>query len=97
MEGHLLKAISLEPSNRHAVFNIALLYEKMDEYGKAGISFERLSQLGDIQGYLGLARIAEREGRISDAIRFYREIMSMADVEPRLKRFVNERLVMLEQ
>jgi hypothetical protein len=31
----------------------------------------------DVQGYLGLARIAEKQNRISDAIIIYRELVSM--------------------
>ena len=94
-EGYLLKVISIEPSNKYALFNIALLYEKIGEYDKAYGSYQRLSKMKDYQGYLGLARIAEKQNRISDAIMFYRELMSIEDIDPGIKRMANDRVYML--
>ena len=94
-EGYLLKVISIETSNKYALFNIALLYEKIGEYDKAYGSYQRLSKMKDYQGYLGLARIAEKQNRISDAIMFYRELMSIEDIDPGIKRMANDRVYML--
>lgn len=94
-EGYLLKVISIEPSNRHALFNIALLYEKIGEYDKAYGSYHRLSKMRDFKGYLGLARIAEKQNRVSDAIMFYTKLMSMEGIDPRVKKMANDRVHML--
>ena len=94
-EDYLLKVISIEPSNRHALFNIAILYEKVEEYDKAYGMYQRLSKMEDYQGYLGLARIAEKQNRISDAIMFYRELMSIEAIDPRIKKMANDRIRIL--
>ncbi|MEE9164677.1 MAG: tetratricopeptide repeat protein, partial [Nitrospinota bacterium] len=94
-EGYLLKVLSIEPSNKHALFNIALLYEKIGEYDKAYGSYQRLSKMRDFQGYLGLARIAEKQNRVADAIMFYTKLMSMEGIDPRIKKMVNDRVHML--
>ena len=39
----------------------------------------------DVQGYLGLARIAEKQGRGTDAIALYKEIMRMEGVPANIK------------
>ncbi|GAB4415797.1 MAG: hypothetical protein OHK0032_11930 [Thermodesulfovibrionales bacterium] len=56
-ENSLLKALTLEPDNRNALLNIAILYEKKGSYEKAREYYLRLKQLGDAQGSLGLERI----------------------------------------
>jgi hypothetical protein len=96
-EGYLLEALSIESSHQYALFNIALLYEKIGDHKKAERSYYRLSKRGDVQGFLGLARIAEKQDRTSDAKDFYRDIMSMKTIDAPIKRLVNERVRMLEQ
>ncbi|MBI3593220.1 MAG: tetratricopeptide repeat protein [Nitrospirae bacterium] len=96
-ESYLSKALSIDPSNRHAVLNLAILYERLGDYDKAYKSFYRLSETGDIQGYLGIARISEKKGKTSDAARIYREILSMKDIDPGFRKLANERLLQLGQ
>ena len=93
---YLAAALSAEPSNKIAIFNIALLYENIGDYDNAGEQFRILYNMGDIQGYLGLGRTAERQGRGSDAIRVYKEVISINDVDPKIKMLANERVRLLE-
>ena len=96
-ERYLARALTLEPSNRSALLNLALLHEKTMEYDKAYSNFYKLAQMGDVQGYLGLARIAEKKGKKPDAARIYREILSMNNIDPQIKRLAGERLSQMEQ
>lgn len=59
-EIYLSTAVALEPYNKFAVFNIALLYEEMGNYGKAQKYYSTLKVMGEVQGNAGLARIKER-------------------------------------
>ena len=93
---YLLAALSAEPFNKIAIFNTALLYENIGDYDNAGEQFRILYNMGDIQGYLGLGRTAERQGRVSDAIRVYKEVISINDVDPKIKMLANERVRLLE-
>ncbi|MCC6346314.1 MAG: tetratricopeptide repeat protein, partial [Nitrospirales bacterium] len=79
-------------SNRFALLNLALLHEKAKEYDKASRSFTRLLETGDLQGYLGMARIAEKKGQRAEALRLYREILSLNDLDTKTRKMINERL-----
>lgn len=94
-ESYLSKALSIEPSHRHALLNLALLHEKTKEYDKASRSFLRLSEMGDMQGHLGRARIAEKRGQRAEAVRFYREILALNDLDTKTRKMINERLQVL--
>lgn len=94
-EAYLSKALSIEPSNSYALLNLGLLYEKRGDNDRAYGYFSKLSEMGNIQGHLGIARIAEKQGRSSDAVRIYREILSMNNIDPRTRKLVNDRLLLL--
>lgn len=94
-EGYLSKALSREPSNNYALQNLGILNERRGDNDRAYGYFSKLSDMGDIQGYLGVARIFEKQGRGSDAARIYREILSMNNIDPKIKRLVNDRLIQL--
>ncbi|BCB97117.1 hypothetical protein JZK55_20390 [Dissulfurispira thermophila] len=96
-EAYLLKALSIEPSNKYALLNLGLLYEKKGDNEKAYAYFSKLSEIGNIQGHLGIARIAEKQGKKSDAVRIYREILSMNNIDTKTRKLVNDRLLQLEQ
>lgn len=96
-EKYLAKALSLDPSNRYALINLALIHEKVSEYDKAYPLYYKLAGLGDIRGYFGLARIQEKKGKIQEAARIYREILSMNNLDPALKKSADEKLSQLEQ
>lgn len=93
-ETYLANALSIEPLNVHAILNSAILYERRGENDKAYGFFYKLSQSGNVQGYLGIARIAEKQGKIQDAANIYHEIMSM-NCDPESKKFAAERLLQL--
>ena len=94
-ESYLLKALSVEPSNKNAMFNIAIFYERQGDNDEAYNYFYKLFEMGEIQGRLGTARIAEKQGNISLAVRVYKEILSMGGVDTQIKKLANERLVYL--
>ncbi|MEW6740738.1 MAG: tetratricopeptide repeat protein [Nitrospirota bacterium] len=95
-EAYLSKALSIEPSNSYALLNLGLLYEKRGDNDKAYGYFSKLSEMGNIQGHLGIARIAEKQGKSSDAVRIYREILSMNNIDPKTRKLVNDRLLQLQ-
>ena len=94
-ESYFQKALAVEPTNHHALLNLGLLYEKQGAFDNANRCFRRLAEGEDIQGYLGLARIAEKQKKIDDAVRFYRMALSMENINPHTANMVNERLVQL--
>ena len=96
-EAYLSKALTMEPSNRAALFNLGILYEKQKEYDKAYNYYIKIYGMGDLEGHLGVARILERQGRNIEAARFYREILSIDNADPSIKRFANEKLNQLLQ
>lgn len=93
-ETYLAKALAIEPSNASALLNSAILYERQAKNDKAYAFFYKLSQSGNIQGYLGIARIAEKQGKTREAANIYREIISM-NCDPENKKFADERLLQL--
>lgn len=94
-ESYLLRALSIEPSNKNAMFNIAIFYERQGDNDKAYNYFYKLLEMGEIQGRMGTARIAEKQGNISLAVRVYKEIRSMGGVDSQIIKLVNERLAYL--
>jgi Tfp pilus assembly protein PilF len=91
-EGFLARAATLDPSNKVALFNLAVLCEKQGNYDKAFENYYKLSQMRDVDGCLGAARILERQGRNSETVRFYREILAIETASPSVRQFANQRL-----
>lgn len=94
-EGFLARATTIEPLNRVALYNLAVLSEKQANFDKAYESYYRLSQMRDVDGCLGAARIMEKKGQNFDAARFYREILSIENASSSTKQFANQRLSQL--
>lgn len=94
-ESYFLRALTVEQANQYALLNIGLLFEKQGAFDKANQYFVKLSEAGDVQGYLGLARLAEKQNRVADAIRFYKMAVSMDSADPQISNTVNERLMQL--
>jgi tetratricopeptide (TPR) repeat protein len=94
-ESYFRRALTIDPANRNALLNLALLYEKQSAFDKADQCYARLSQEGDAQGYLGSARIAEKQNRIADAIHFYRMVKSTANADPQASDTASDRLMRL--
>lgn len=95
-EGYLSRAVILEPYNKHALFNIAFFYEGQGNYDRAQDYYLRLQRTGDIHGYLGLARIKEKLGRTDDAIKIYRDVSRIENLDPETRKLINERIRILE-
>ncbi|HSW63550.1 MAG TPA: tetratricopeptide repeat protein [Dissulfurispiraceae bacterium] len=66
-ELYLNKAFSYEPGNRTLLLNLGLLYERQGSPERAASFYSKLADVRDVQGQLGLARIAEKQGRKTDA------------------------------
>jgi tetratricopeptide (TPR) repeat protein len=96
-ERHLSRALSIEPLNRSALLNLAVLHERQENNDKAYGYFMKLSEAGDIQGFVGIARIAEKQGRTQEAARIYREMLTISGIDHNIKRLANDRLFQLEQ
>jgi Tfp pilus assembly protein PilF len=91
-EMYLLKAKSIEPSNKMMLFNLGLLYENTSNYRESLAVFQRLADMKDTGGYLGLARIFEKQGNRVEAEKKYREILSMDNIDPAVRQLASERL-----
>jgi tetratricopeptide (TPR) repeat protein len=91
-ELYLLKAKSIEQSNKTVLFNLGLLYEKTSNYKEALAAFQRLADMKDTGGYLGLARIHEKQGNRTEAEKTYKEILSMDNIDPSTRQLASERL-----
>lgn len=91
-EKYLMRVLSTDPSNGYAALNIGFLHEKRGENEKAYGYFSRLADLGDMQGYLGVARIMERQGRLREAAGVYSNIVSRNGIDPQIKKLAGERL-----
>jgi Tfp pilus assembly protein PilF len=96
-EGFLTRATTIEPSNKPAIFNLAVLCEKQGAYDRAYENYFKLSQMGDVDGCLGAARILERQGRNAEAARFYREILTIEGAAPSIRQFAHQRLGQLNR
>lgn len=94
-ERYLMKGLSAEPENRQALLNLGILYEKQGLNKMASESFSKLASAGDLQGYLGMARLYEDEGKAAEAVGVYNNILNMNGVDSKVKGMVNDRLQFL--
>lgn len=95
--GMFHKALALEPTNRNALFSLAVSQERSGLLDDALLTYHRLAETGDVRGVLGQGRTQERRGNISEALRFYREVLVPTDVGQRTKELARERIRALEQ
>jgi Flp pilus assembly protein TadD len=91
-ELYLLKAKSLEQSNKTVLFNLGLLYEKTSNYRESLTAFQKLADMKDTGGYLGVARIHEKQGNRAEAEKIYKEILSIDNIDPATRQLASERL-----
>ncbi|MEN6317703.1 MAG: tetratricopeptide repeat protein [Syntrophaceae bacterium] len=94
-EMYFQRALIIEPSNHNALLNLGIFYEKQNSLEKANEYFVKLSDAGDVQGYLGRARIAEKQKRIADAIHYYRLVVSTNNEDSQISNTARERLLQL--
>lgn len=91
------RALTLDPTNRSALYSLALSQERASLLDEAFVSYRRLAELGDAQGLLGQGRVSERKGDTAAAARYYRELLAPTGSSQRLKDTARERLRVLEQ
>jgi tetratricopeptide (TPR) repeat protein len=94
-EKYLKEALDIEPLSRAAMMNAALLYEKREAYDEARKIYLKLSGTADVQGYIGLARICEKQGKTEEAIHYYRGVMSLENRNSQIWNLANDRLSQL--
>jgi Tfp pilus assembly protein PilF len=94
-ERYFERALAIEPSNHNALLNLGILYEKQNSLNKADGYYIKLSDTGDVQGYLGRARIAEKQKRMADAIYYYRLVVSLDAGDSQVSNTARERLLQL--
>lgn len=95
--GMFARAVSLDPSNRGALYNLALAQERAGTLDDALKSYRRLADGGDPQGYLGQGRLYELQGNRGEALKWYRELTALSDAGQRVKEQARERIKVLDQ
>ncbi|MDK9719124.1 MAG: tetratricopeptide repeat protein [Trichlorobacter sp.] len=91
------RAVAVDPVNRSALYNLALVQERSALLDDALNSYRRLSDIGDAHGMLGMARIRERRGENQDALRLYREVTALPDAGQRVREAARERISVLDR
>jgi tetratricopeptide (TPR) repeat protein len=91
------KAVTLDPGNRSALYNLALSQERAGTLDDALRTYRRLADGGDPQGYLGQGRLYERQGNKQEALKLYRELTALPEVGQRAKEQARERTKVLER
>ncbi|MBI4710608.1 MAG: tetratricopeptide repeat protein, partial [Nitrospirae bacterium] len=96
-ENSLNKAVTIEPDNQTASLNLAVLYEKQREYQKAFEYFSKLARMGNAHGFMGIARIYEKQGKTEEALKTYKNISSFSSVDADTKKMVEQRIELLSE
>lgn len=91
------RAVTVEPANRQALYNLGLSQERSNVLDDALTTWRRLADAGAANGVLGMARIKERRGENQDALRLYREVMAHPEAGQRLKDAARERIGVLDR
>ncbi len=86
------KALELAPASRSALYNLALFRERGGDLGEAQLLYRRLEKTGDIQGLAGLGRVYEKQSKVTEAVRVYREILAHQNVPAPLRTTAQDRL-----
>jgi Flp pilus assembly protein TadD len=91
------RAVAVDATNRVALYNLALSQEQGGLFDDAMNSYRRLSDSRDAQGMLGMARIRERRGERYEALRLYRETVTLAHVSQAVREAARERISVLDR
>ncbi len=91
------KALSLDLTNRSAMYSLAVLQERAGLLDDAMQLYRRMADAGDARGYLGQGRLLERNGDREAALRLYREVLTPAGVGQSTREQARERIRVLEQ
>jgi len=70
----------------------AFCMRKDNAFDKAREFYTRLADKGDSQGYIGLARLAEKQGKRREAVDLYRAVMSVEGRNSELWNVANDRV-----
>ena len=95
-EYYLDRAFTLEPDNKSALLNLALLNERNQNYSGAAGYFTKLIKLGDATGTLGLARVYEKQGRNTEALRLYKKAALLESLDRQKRRQIRQRISVLQ-
>lgn len=95
-EYYLDRGFTLEPDNKNAIFNLALLHERKQNYPGAAVFFSKLIKLGDLSGTLGLARVYEKQGRNTEAIRLYKNDALLESLDHKQRVKIRQRIMVLQ-
>lgn len=89
------RALAAEPANPLALKTLAVLLEQRGALDEAGEVYGKLAQAGAVQGYLGMARVAEKRGKTEDAVKVYQAVLLLDRVDPRDRAIATDRLYQL--
>jgi Tfp pilus assembly protein PilF len=92
---HLDRAIKLEPASKSVILNFAILNERQGNDSVALEYYSRLSNLGNIEGLLGKARIYDKTGKTGEALVLYRQILSSSIPDDSVKTEIRQRIRIL--
>ncbi len=96
-EKYLVRALEIEPANKSVLFNLAILHEKKQDYDQSSEYFMKLGRLGDLEGSLGLARIYEKQNKIEEAKKIYKNLFSRDSLDNEIRQTVRQRLLLLNE
>ncbi len=84
------------PENKDLVELLAKLYEKQGDYLVAKDYYEVLSNMGYIEGDLGLAKIYEKLGDRKKAYKYYKKVYENPNITEELRAKIEQKLISLE-
>lgn len=96
-EGYFKRASMQETNSQSVIFNLAIFYEKQKDYSTASEYYTELIRLGDIEGFLGLARVYENEEKTEEALKVYKNIYSLDSVDNKTRILVDQRVNILNE
>ncbi len=96
-EHYLSQALTLKPDDNFALLNLGLLLERQEDLAGAFKHYTKLSETGSQDGRIGTARILEKQGKTNEAIRVYREIATMNQLDNAVSRQAYERLILIDR
>lgn len=96
-EMYLNRALTIEPDNQSIILNLAVLYERQKDYQRSSEYFSKLTQLGDVTGFLGLARIYEKQDKSEEALKVYKNISSLGLVDIKIQKIVEQKINLLTE
>jgi Flp pilus assembly protein TadD len=91
------KASNADPTNRTLAINLGILQERTGKLDDAKATYRQLADAGDPLALHGMARIYERMGNRVEAVRAYRQIMSLPNASSALKKEAKSKITRLEE